>query len=231
MYSLDVAAVIRNDNVDILKSLRPVTVVKGDPILHYCVQYRAVRCVNFLISQNRVNVNELDFRGYPAIFYACMDDNFLIFLILLENGAKIDYIIGNQNIFTRLLSERGNPACLKYLLYRITKRAKIPSGDNELLQSIVFNALVDKIKHSPPSIDQTERFFYQFLFEDCKTLKSSLKNLQQMPYEKEENNNNNVTKLKLAAYKAFVSNINYYPKVKKNIHRNYLFFRFKDFLF
>ena len=227
MYTPDVAALIRRDDVESLKRISPLHIVRGDPILHYCVHQRALRCVEWLLSRPENDVNELDSRGYPAICYALCGDNFIIFYLLLENGARIDYA-DHRNVFRKLLSNKGNPACLRYLLLRITKKAKIHSGDNQLLKGIVFNELVHKIKNFHQLDYITVDCFQKYLFGPSKELKKFLKLLMEgQPASIPDDNN--AAHLKRIAHNALISKICYYPDSGRKLRKHQYIWNLEDF--
>lgn len=221
---MDVANVIRADNVQALRLIEPESyiIVQGEYVLHYCVHKKAIRCVEWLLSLPHVDVDSLDSKGYPPIYYAV--DNLELFSLLVENGARIDGIYNTfGNIFSRLLSDRSNPECLKYLLHRIRKKANTLSGNNDQLKAVVFRALVNNIRVG--SKDITRQYFDRLMNGKSQDLKKFLNLLRRN--ETNDDDDDDINHVKRIVNEAIVSPINYYdnaPTKKNNL------FNIDDFL-
>ena len=182
---------ILNDDLELFKSCikeeePPYPRLYGDSLFHFAVRKRALEIVTWMIESPDfyVDIDELGYQNYPAIYYACINDNTKMFILLLENGAKIINNYPYCNIIQRLLSDKGDAASLKYLLNRIQREAKIPNnGENEKLQAIVFAQLIQKIKCNHHKVIAYDSLVSPISFyNDCKRRKKSLLSLNHVDW-------------------------------------------------
>lgn len=98
-------------NLDVSKNNALILAVK------YSKYYENYNCIKYLVKNTKININAINILGYSAFTYACVNNDFNIANLLLDNGLYVyNYrTVENRLPISYISNENMNPIILRIL--------------------------------------------------------------------------------------------------------------------